>query len=110
MSTKEIGKILAEARQSKGLSQADISAQLGVSQRTVSAYEKGERRIHAEQLLKFAAITNISLDLLAGSPSKIDGRSKSARILKELEKLPPEDQKVISNMIDSLSSKQSKKD
>lgn len=103
LSAKEIGRRLAVARQNIGLSQAEIAELLGVNQRTVSAYEKGQRRIHAEQLFKYATAVKLSLDQLSGAEqSKFDERTRSAHIIRELQKLPEEDQKFVSGMIDKL--------
>ena len=106
ISTKSIGRTLAEARASAGYSQAEFAELLGVSQRTVSSYETGQRRIHAALLIKAARLLNISLDNIAGlSFNKIDGRTRFSSAMKELEQMPPEKQKAVFTMIQTLSGK-----
>ena len=65
-------QILAEARQTSGLTQAEVARQLRRPQSFVSKYESGERRLDVVELLDVAAV--VSLDL--------------ARLLDELHSLP----------------------
>ena len=103
ISTKRIGQALAEARSTAGYSQAELARILEVSQRTISSYESGQRRIHAVLLVKIATILNISLDNIAGlSFNKIDGRTRFAHAVKELEQMPSEKQKAVFTLIDSM--------
>ncbi len=51
---KDIGSILQEARTSRGLTQADIAPQLGVSRATVAQIETGRRSLKAEDLRRLA--------------------------------------------------------
>ena len=103
-----LGKALFKARQDAGLSQVDIGKILGVDYKTISAYEKGRIRIPGVFLLKVAKTLNMSLDHLLGMEfPKMDGRTKHAKFLKELEKieqLSPEEQKAVFTMIDSMAS------
>lgn len=106
LSASEIGKTLADARKSSGMSQYAMADLLGVSQRSVAAYEKGRRRIHAELLLKYAEITKLSLDRLIRTNSpEFDGRTKCAKAMKKIEKLPAEERKAIFTLIDSMGGK-----
>lgn len=106
ISTKYIGKALAEARATAGYSQAELAQILGISQRTISSYESGQRRIHAALLFKLANMLNLSLDNIAGmSFSKIDGRTRFSNAMKELENLSSNEQKAVFTLIDSLASK-----
>lgn len=61
---KEIGSILQEARTSRGLTQADIAPQLGVSRATVAQIETGRRSLKAEDLRRLAAFYGCSLSEL----------------------------------------------
>lgn len=106
ISAKDIGKSLSIARASAGYSQAEFAEQLSVSQRTVSSYETGQRRIHAALLFKVARLLNISLDNIAGlSFNKIDGRTRFSSAMKELEQMAPEEQKAVFTMIQTISGK-----
>ena len=100
----EIGKTLADARKNTGLSQYKIANLLGMSQRSIAAYETGKRRIHAELLFKYAEITKLSLDHIIQTKSPdFDGRTKCARAMKKVEQLPKEEQKAVFTLIDSMS-------
>ena len=100
---ENIGKAVSEARKLAGLSQVYVSGLIGVNKRTLCAYEKGRRRIPSPHLLKLAKILNLSIDsLLEQDFPKIDGRTRSAHAIRELDKLPEEDQKFVFGMIDKL--------
>lgn len=44
----EFGEIMAELRQDAGMSQQELAAKLFVAPSTISNYETGQRRAHAE--------------------------------------------------------------
>ena len=44
MSGTKSGKLMAARRKEKGLTQAELAQRIGIAQRTVAAYECGERR------------------------------------------------------------------
>lgn len=73
---KDIGSILQEARTSRGLTQADIAPQLGVSRATVAQIETGRRSLKAEDLRRLAAFYGCSLSELlppATDDREVDG-------------------------------------
>ena len=51
---RELGNRLQHARKRRGLTQADAAEVLGVARTTITAIEKGERRVDAEELIKLA--------------------------------------------------------
>ena len=73
---------LAKARRHRGLSQADLGRELGISTRSVTNYEKGERVPNRATLIGWAFTTGVSLHWLetgeAPSPGG-DGASECAR-------------------------------
>ena len=69
---KDIGSILQEARTSRGLTQAYIAPQLGVSRATVAQIEAGRRSLKAVDLARLAALYGCSLSELL--PPAIDGQ------------------------------------
>ena len=106
INSQHIGKIISDARKVAGISQVELARQLGLDKRTISAYEKGICRVHAARLVEIARILNISLDSLTGiDNSKIDGRSRTVQIVKKVEQLPTEEQKLVLGMIQTLSRK-----
>jgi len=57
---KDIGSILQKARTSRGLTQADIAPQLGVSRATIAHIETGRRSLKAEDLRRLASFYGCS--------------------------------------------------
>ena len=55
MDLRRLGQALQQARQKRGLTQADAAKVIDVARTTLTAIEKGERRIKAEELTKLAA-------------------------------------------------------
>lgn len=54
INTRELGKRLQEARQKRGLTQEDAAKILDVARTTITAIEKGERRLKASELIRLA--------------------------------------------------------
>ncbi len=54
MNPQELGSELKKAREKRGLTQQDASEILGVARTTLTAIEKGERRIKASELVQLA--------------------------------------------------------
>ena len=57
---------LKEARLKSGLSQKDLSENIGVAKSTYSLYESGKREPNADTIKKIASALNISADTLLG--------------------------------------------
>ncbi|NOH01694.1 MAG: ImmA/IrrE family metallo-endopeptidase [Chloroflexi bacterium] len=51
---RKLGRELQQARSKRGLTQADVAQVLNVARTTITAIEKGERRIKADELIKLA--------------------------------------------------------
>lgn len=61
------GSRIAEKRKALGLSQEQLANKLGISQKSVSKYECGDRRPSYELLLAMSSIFNVSIDYLLGN-------------------------------------------
>ncbi len=73
---KTLPIILSELRKSKGISQKEASAKLGISQALLSHYEKGIRECGLGFLVRAADFYGVSCDYLLGrtnSPSGLNG-------------------------------------
>lgn len=67
MNQEKIGKFIAQKRKEKGLKQSDISIKLGVSDRSVSNWERGKNMPDLSLLEPLSKILNISInELLMG--------------------------------------------
>ncbi len=88
-----IAERLREARKAAGLSQGQIAKLLQMHRPTVSEIEAGNRRVSAEELVKFAETYDVTVSWLLGEASEQlemnDPRLQLAA--RELSKLKPDD-------------------
>jgi len=106
---KAIGENITRLRKELGLSQRALAEKLDISKRSLGTYEIARNSLPISLLPEFADFFNISVEELLNKPTKnIDGRSRSARMLKSLEimeGMPEKDQILVLGMIDSLQEK-----
>lgn len=62
----EFGEIMAELRKDAGMTQQDLAARLYVAPSTISNYETGQRRAHADFICKVSKVFDVSTDYLLG--------------------------------------------
>jgi transcriptional regulator with XRE-family HTH domain len=88
-----IAERLREARKAAGLSQGQVAKLLHMHRPTVSEIEAGNRRVSAEELVKFAETYDVTVSWLLGETSEQlemnDPRLQLAA--RELSKLKPDD-------------------
>lgn len=73
MNQEKIGKFIAQKRKEKGLKQSDISVKLGVSDRSVSNWERGKNMPDLSLLEPLSKLLNISInELLMGEDIRED--------------------------------------
>ncbi len=85
---KAISRRLAEIRRSRGLTQVELAAKLGLNQPLISQYERGDIRMHGSLVAAFAKALRVSADELLGlQPTKGNGLPKDRRFLRRLEKI-----------------------
>src|SRR5690348_12668272 len=58
---RDLGKRLQEARKARGLTQGQIAEDLGIARTTVTAIEKGERRVQPDELIRLASLLGRSI-------------------------------------------------
>lgn len=91
----EFGEIMAELRQDAGMSQQELAAKLFVAPSTISNYETGQSRAHAEFICKVADVFNVSTDYLLGriefrpplamiNDEYVDGKSVSSVLIQAM--------------------------
>lgn len=67
---QELGRNLQQARKHKGLTQLDAAERIGTARTTITAIEKGERRIKADELIKLAQAYGCQIsDLVRARPA-----------------------------------------
>ena len=62
----KIGERLKELRKSKGWTQVQVAAKMGLTDSVISFYERQERAPSPEDLIKFAELYDVSTDYLLG--------------------------------------------
>ena len=62
----EFGTNLKTFRKGNRLNQAELASELGVNQRTISAWERGVCEPDIRTLIKLRKIFNVSIDALVG--------------------------------------------
>jgi transcriptional regulator with XRE-family HTH domain len=106
------GKNLRRFRTAKGLTQAQLAEQVGMSRRMIVHYEKYATHPPAEKIAQLARVLDVSAeDLLKTDSSPQPLLQNDLRFAKKLEKakqLPPEDKKAIETMITTFLKKAKK--
>ena len=62
MGFKEIGRKIQKAREESGMTQVDLSRELGITQAALSNYELGKRRLYLHQIEQIASLLGKNLD------------------------------------------------
>jgi transcriptional regulator with XRE-family HTH domain len=100
------GRRLAELRQRRGVTQAELGKAVGVSQRVIAYYETETEQPPGALLVDLAKALRVSADVLLGLKAVKDGTSpRTARLLKRLrkvEELPAADRRAVLKLVDAL--------
>lgn len=64
----DLGQKIKHLRTMRKLTQHDVAEKMGVARNTVSQWETGERKMSAEQLIKFAKIVHVTMDYFDETP------------------------------------------
>jgi transcriptional regulator with XRE-family HTH domain len=105
------GRNLRAIRRKKGLTQAQLARNAGISRRMIGHYETQVKRPSIDKVKKIAQALNISDNELLGIVPAKKNRNDydlSFKLMKKLhivEKLPVRDQKVVFSLINSLAEK-----
>ena len=77
---------IAALRRQKGLSQAQLAEQLGVSPSAVGMYEQGRREPSADTLVALSEVFGVSVDyLLTGKPFPEERRELETLLMSRIE-------------------------
>jgi transcriptional regulator with XRE-family HTH domain len=104
----QLGMKIAALRRERGITQIELAQQAGLTKRIVSYYERESETIPSIHLQKFAQILRVPTDALLSNAPKMEDLNVNRGFLKRLEiakQLPIKEQKIISDMIDSLAEK-----
>ncbi len=104
--TESFGEQLARLRQEAGLSQRDLAAEVGISQRMVAYYEKQTAHPPTHLLAILAKALGVSSDQLLGIKEvKSNGRTRDNRLWRrfsQVEQLPQSQRKQIVQILDAF--------
>jgi transcriptional regulator with XRE-family HTH domain len=96
---------LKRLRRSNGWSQAQLGQKLGVNVQLISKYERGVVCPPTPMMVKIAAVFNVSLDYLLRDEDNVAVNKLSnqelLKCIEEIEKLPEEDQKILTSLLDA---------
>ncbi|HEV2355510.1 MAG TPA: helix-turn-helix transcriptional regulator [Puia sp.] len=95
------GKIIAELRDKKGLSQVDLADKSGVSRVMIGKYERGEAAPSIDAAKKIADALDVSLDHLVGEGLYRDFDKKTLQRFRDLEHLEEDKKKTLFDLIDT---------
>jgi len=103
LSPELIGQRLQRLRKKRGLTQAELADNIGITREAISAYEAGRVRLVDEIVIRCAAILHVSTDELLGVSKSNTDDSPSLRIMRrvqKIERLPPAKQKAVLQTLD----------
>jgi transcriptional regulator with XRE-family HTH domain len=103
-----LGTSIAELRRERGLTQQVLANKTNLTKRMISYYERESETIPSNHMQKIAEALNVQVDELINHTSSPTILEINRGFLKRLElakTLTLKDQKIISDMIDSLASK-----
>jgi transcriptional regulator with XRE-family HTH domain len=107
-------KRLKEERENKHWTQDYFASLLGISNGTVSGYERNYREPDIDTLIKISDLFNISIDYLIGKSDKRDSvnpKNTSKNTLSdEINKLPDDKRKMIETMLKVFKTEQESDD
>jgi transcriptional regulator with XRE-family HTH domain len=102
----QLGERIAEARQQAGLTQKQLAAKLGITQRVVTYWEREAVGLRADQLAQLAEALAVSADYFLGRESKKRGNGpvgKARLIFERVSHLPRfQQQRILATVEDML--------
>jgi transcriptional regulator with XRE-family HTH domain len=102
----EFGERLVATREAAGLSQRELAEKLGISQRSLSWWEREHVALKPEQLAALAEALGVTADHLLGRTSEkkrgTGPTGKAQRVFEAVSKLPRHQQKKIIDVVESF--------
>jgi transcriptional regulator with XRE-family HTH domain len=104
------GTRLAAIRKSRGITQAELGAAVGVSNRVIAYYEQDQAQPPGPLLADLAQALRVSTDELLGlepvREKTSPGVARLRKRLRQVEELPKVDQQAVLKFVDALAAKQ----
>ncbi len=100
---ERVGDRLARLRREREISQSELGAKIGSTQRVVSFYESNRIRIPAETLLRIGDVLKVSIYELLGraAASRPPMNRQVWKVVEQIQTLPPREQRPLLRMIDA---------
>ena len=105
----DLGKRLRNARKRAGLTQKQVAEALGITQQYVTIWERKEKSINLNLLVKLADLFNVSIDELMGGKTSMAGKKESTgptgrlkRSFNSASELSRRQQEKISEVVDAM--------
>lgn len=106
----EFGNRLREAREKKGLSQAELAQKSGFQPSAVSHFESGRRSPSFDNLRKLADALSVTIDFLLGrEPEPHSSGPAVQKLFRDFEKLSADDQETVASFAEMLAAKNRQK-
>ncbi len=104
------GQRLHAAREARGLSQAQVAEQLGMSQNAYACWERKPVALRPDQVEQLAKILSVSIDTLFTGNEGLDRKGgpigKARRVFDEVSRLPRKRQQRILGVVEDMLSAQ----
>jgi transcriptional regulator with XRE-family HTH domain len=78
---RQIGELIRAQRLAKGLTQAQLGIQLGVTYQQIQKYEAGTNRVGAGRLAKIAELLNVPITFFYGATGSKNPQNDTLRLL-----------------------------
>lgn len=101
----EFGNRLKELRIAKKWNQEDLANAMGLTQASISQFEKGQRIPTPANINKFAEVLGVSRESLAGEN---DGKFEKEMLMRNIRDLTPETLRKINEIVEIYKNNQKK--
>ena len=100
------GERLHAAREARGLSQAQVAKQLGMSQNAYACWERKSVALRPDQVEQLAQILGVSVEALFNGTAEADRKGgptgKARRVFEEVSRLPRKRQQRIVSVVEDM--------
>lgn len=106
---QEFGELLRKARETKGLTQAELAQRAGLQPSAVAHFESGRRSPSLDNLRRLADALSVNLDYLLGREPDLQSAGPAAeQLLRDFARIPAKEQATVSDIAKMLAEKHRK--